>query len=169
MTDTDLNKFEIKTPDKKNEIISTSKNGNYDKMADQDKESIQQKRIAENKEREERKSPNDPTYQDADWTQEKMNEANNENANAGALVDEKGLANENTKALNAETTLKKIERLRDTREDSILSRPKTETYEKQEGESIGDTIKKDNYVHGIEEEKRDKVNRRNHENAGKKA
>lgn len=38
-------------------------------------------------------------------------------------------------------------RLNDTRKDSILDRPKTETYETNQGENVGGKIRKENYLH----------------------
>lgn len=46
----------------------------------------------------------------------------------------------------------------DTREDSILNRPKTETYEKDTNENTGRLINEDNYTHAAEEEKRQNDN-----------
>lgn len=46
----------------------------------------------------------------------------------------------------------------DTREDSILNRPKTETYEKDTNENTGRLINEDNYTHATEEEKRQNDN-----------
>lgn len=48
--------------------------------------------------------------------------------------------------------------LYDTREDSILNRPKTETYEKDTNENTGRLINEDNYTHTAEEEKRQNDN-----------
>ena len=61
----------------------------------------------------------------------------------------------------AKQNVDKAAKLKDTRDDSILDRPKTETYEKNEGENVGGKIRKDNYTHSIDEKKRDDVNRKN--------
>lgn len=46
----------------------------------------------------------------------------------------------------------------DTREDSILNRPRTETYEKDTNLNTGRLINEDNYTHAAEEEKRQNDN-----------
>lgn len=102
-------------------------------------------------ERLERDKTTDPKTKDADWQQDKMNEANNEPA------DNRQGTNQQGKQQNVD----KASRINDTRDDSILDRPKTETYEKKQGENIGGTIKKDNYTHTADEKKRDDQNRRN--------
>ncbi|NOS85015.1 MAG: hypothetical protein HOP31_07730, partial [Ignavibacteria bacterium] len=88
----------------------------------------------------------DPKTKDAKWQQDKMNEANNQQA-----VNQEGSKNSVDKAAE----------LKDKREDSILDRPKTETYEKAQGENVGGQIKKDNNTHNINEKKRDENNRQN--------
>ncbi len=97
-------------------------------------------------ERLERDDTTDPKTKDADWQQDKMNEANNQQG-------------ENPNG--AKQNVDKAAKLKDTRDDSILDRPKTETYEKNEGENVGGKIRKDNYTHSIDEKKRDDVNRKN--------
>ncbi|HAX50089.1 MAG TPA: hypothetical protein PK605_00985 [Ignavibacteria bacterium] len=92
-------------------------------------------------ERLERDDTTDPKTKDADWQQDKMNEANNQQGSK----------------LNVD----KAARLNDTRDDSILDRPKTETYEKEQGENVGGKIKKENPAHGAAEKKRDDNNRKN--------
>ncbi|MEO8513501.1 MAG: hypothetical protein ABI543_08080 [Ignavibacteria bacterium] len=90
----------------------------------------------------ERDDTNQTKTQDASWAQNKMNETDKQ---------------QNSKE-NGD-----VEKLKDTREDSILDRPKTETYEKNQKEDIGGKIKKDNYTHTSEEEKRDEQNRKQKE------
>ncbi|NOS86440.1 MAG: hypothetical protein HOP31_14985, partial [Ignavibacteria bacterium] len=70
----------------------------------------------------ERDDTTDPKTKDAKWQQDKMNEANNQQA-----VNQEGSKNSVDKAAE----------LKDKREDSILDRPKTETYEKAQGENVG--------------------------------
>jgi len=102
-------------------------------------------------ERLERDDTTDPKTKDANWQQDKMNEANNEPA------DNRQGTNQQGKQQNVD----KASRINDTRADSILDRPKTETYEKKQGENMTGTIKKDNYTHTADEKKRDDQNRRN--------
>lgn len=92
-------------------------------------------------ERLERDDTTDPKTKDADWQQDKMNEANNQ----------QGL----------KQNVDKAARLNDTRDDSILNRPKTETYEKEQDENVGGKIRKENPAHGAAEKKRDETNRLN--------
>lgn len=92
-------------------------------------------------ERLERDDTTEPKTQDADWQQDKMNEANNQQG--------------------SKQNVDRATRLNDTRDDSILDRPKTETYEKNEGDNVGGKIKKDNYTHTNDEKKRDDNNRKN--------
>lgn len=82
----------------------------------------------------ERDDITDPKTKDAGWQQDKMNETD--------------------KQQDSKETEDEVEKLKETREDSILYRPKTETYEKNEKEDIGSKIKKDNYTHTSEEEKK---------------
>ncbi len=86
---------------------------------------------------------NDPKTKDANWQHERINEANNQPVN--------------------KQNYRKTYKGNDTRKDSIIDRPKTETYENVNDENAGDIIKKGNYTHTPEEEKRDKINRRMHE------
>lgn len=96
-------------------------------------------------ERLERDDTNYHKTKDAKWQQDKLNEANNQNSSTN---------NENDKDEDRKTDLK------DTRDDSILDRPKTETYEKNEGENIGGKIKRENPTHMENEKKRDRTNRK---------
>lgn len=52
------------------------------------------------------------------------------------------------------------ENLTDTREDSILNRPRTETYGDDNNKNTGGLINRDNYTHKAEEEKRQSHNDR---------
>lgn len=92
-------------------------------------------------ERLERDDTTDPKTKDADWQQDKMNEANNQQG--------------------SKQNIDKASKLGDTRDDSILNRPKTETYEKDQGENVGGKIRKENPAHGTDEKKRDESNRKN--------
>lgn len=49
---------------------------------------------------------------------------------------------------------------KDYREDSILYRPRTETYETNKDDNTFDAIKKHNPSHTIEEQRRDELNRK---------
>lgn len=72
----------------------------------------------------------------AKWQENKINESFNQNASEGISVDEKGGAKEGTRHidLNKEPGVsgkdKKKGTLGDTRRDSIIERPRTETYER---------------------------------------
>lgn len=161
---------DLPIPEKKNDDITTGINGEKpEKNTGQtgfkpeitDKEKNQEKKekgtpgfdprnTSENEKKEKRGDENerlerddttDPKTKDAKWQQEKMNEANNQ----------QGL----------KQNVDKAARLNDTRNDSILDRPKTETYERKEGENIGGTIKKENYRHQVDEKRRDEINRKN--------
>jgi len=48
---------------------------------------------------------------------------------------------------------------KDYREDSILYRPRTETYETHKDDNTFESIKKHNPFHAIEEKRRDELNR----------
>ena len=97
-------------------------------------------------ERLERDDTTDPKTKDANWQQDKMNEANNQQGD-----------NQEGSKQNVE----RASRMNDTRDDSILDRPKTETYEKTEGNNVGGKIKKENYTHTADEKRRDDNNRKN--------
>jgi hypothetical protein len=170
-----LNEFDVPTPERKNEDITTNDTGktnNSDRVNDKgsntgnnDKNKTEQdKRLDNDKEREERVNPDNRKFQDAGWHQDKMNEANNQ---PGVNVDSKGEANQNAISVDKEASVSDVNKKRgelgDTREDSILNRPRNETYEKEEGENIGKTIRKENYTHVPEERKRDDQNRKNRE------
>ena len=89
----------------------------------------------------ERDKTTDPKTQDADWQQDKMNEANNQQG--------------------SKQNVDKASKLNDSRDDSILDRPKTETYEKEQGENVGGKIRRENPVHAKDEKTRDDNNRKN--------
>ncbi len=179
-TTTNQNEFEINTPHKENEDITTTqpsteqnKTGKQTGFESGEKnqenkqtqnskltENDQQKRNDDDKEREERKNPNDAKYQDAGWQQDKMNEASNEDGNP---VDGKGNANGKagngvSKEAEVSDEEKKKGVFGDTRKDSIIDRPKTETYEKDSEQDTSKAIKEANYQHAREEEKRKKEN-----------
>ncbi len=91
----------------------------------------------------------------------------NENSNTRVTVDSTGKVVNLTKQMYKESFANKeiifASTLTDAREDSILSRPKTETYELNEGNNIGVTLRVSNYTHAKAEEKRDIANRKNRE------
>lgn len=161
---------DLPIPEKKNDDITTGINGEKpEKNTGQtgfkpeitEKEKIQEKKekgstgfdprnSTENEKKEKRGDENerlerddttDPKTKDAKWQQEKMNEANNQQGQ--------------------KQNVDKAARLNDNRNDSILDRPKTETYETNEGDNVGGTIRKDNYRHTSDEKKRDDINRKN--------
>jgi len=150
---TNQNEFEIKTPQRKNEEITTSDNTrtrrdenkdqnqtqNSNNYGDERKDQNMEKKgiHKEDDEREERINPEQHKSQDTKWQQNKMNEANNQdNENEGVPVDGKGNADKNTKPVDKEAFVndknKNKGSLSDTRDDSITNRPKTETYERSE-------------------------------------
>lgn len=134
---------------KKPEILNdeTTKSSEKDEKRktgfDVDKSTEQERKDKRGNESErlERDDTTEPKTQDADWQQDKMNEANNQQG--------------------SKQNVERATRLNDTRDDSILDRPKTETYEKTEGDNVGGKIKKDNYTHTNDEKKRDDNNRKN--------
>lgn len=134
---------------KKPEILNdeTTKSSEKDEKRktgfDVDKSNQQERKDKRGNESErlERDDTTEPKTQDADWQQDKMNEANNQQG--------------------SKQNVERATRLNDTRDDSILDRPKTETYEKTEGDNVGGKIKKDNYTHTNDEKKRDDNNRKN--------
>ena len=101
-------------------------------------------------ERKERENPDNPTYQDAhenkdkdaQWQKDKINEGFNENnsddkkTKEGVPVNSKGDADETHQVVEKEAYLsdknKEKGSLGDTRKDSIIDRPKTETYEDEQ-------------------------------------
>lgn len=50
---------------------------------------------------------------------------------------------------------------KDSREDSILHRPRTETYETKKNDETFDIINRHNPTHAVDEKKRDELNRIN--------
>jgi hypothetical protein len=187
---TSQKEFEVPTPERRNDDITTTetetetgsgtrqqnerKDGNEQQAGTGQKPENQQlgfetgskdkndqhKRTDNDKEREERKDTDTPKYQDADWPQDKMNEANNEKGKGveGKDVDEKGKPRNEKLGVNSEANVsdknKANGNLGDTRKDSITDRPKTETYEKESGNNTAEAINKANYQHTREEEKR---------------
>lgn len=124
-----------------------------------------QKRLDNDKEREEREDTTNPKYKDADWQQDKMNEANNEKGKGvqGVDVDEKGKPRNEKLNVNKEANVsdkgKEKGSLSDTRNDSIVDRPRTETYENGKKNDASKAINEGNYQHTREEEKRQKENK----------
>lgn len=102
----------------------------------------------------------DAKSQDAKWQEDKINEANNQNG-AKLNIDDKAVKINNEIDENGlKGSEKKAEVAKETREDSILNRPKTETYETNQGENVGAVIKNDNNTHSIHEKDRDDMNRK---------
>lgn len=194
----DQNEFEIPTPNKKNDDITTTEPGkNYrgeevqkeetteqnqgtdgegtqkqrtDESKTQNKvgfetEGQDQKRLDNDKEREERDDTNNPKYKDADWQQDKMNEANNEKGKGvqGVDVDAKGKPRQEKQTVNKEANVsdkgKEKGSLSDTRTDSIVDRPRTETYENGKNNDASKAINEGNYQHTGEEKKRQTENK----------
>jgi hypothetical protein len=159
---------ELPIPEKKNDVITTNTNSaseniqvkagklsNDDTDQEQGNEKLfrtgfdvtKTKKEKKDKrgnetERLEREKTTDPKTKDAGWQQNKINEANNQQGNKQNY--QKGY---------------------DTRKDSIIDRPRTETYESGKDENAGDKIKRENYTHTAEEEKRDEINRKKREKA----
>jgi hypothetical protein len=121
---------------------------------------------------------NDKKINDAKWQTDKMNEANNqqgekqkveEGSGKINIDDEKTSNDSSSKGSTAIDTETKIKDAKDKREDSILCRPKTETYETNQGEDVGTELKDKNYTHTNEEKNRDDLNRKNLEKLRKQA
>lgn len=112
---------------------------------------------AEKEKIEERENSDNPTYKNAKWQQNKMNEANNQK---GVPVDSKGMGNKETEKIGKEALVSDENKEKgepgDANKDSIIDSPKTETYGENPNKSTGDVIKKSNYSHTREEEKREK-------------
>ena len=153
------NEFEISTPQKMDQDITAGNKGSYGnpetgnyKNEDFDREVKNKKIINDDKK--------DTLEKDAKWQEDKMNEANNQLGEKlkDSEPESKETKPKESKATDTET---KIAEAKETREDSILDRPKTETYEKKQGEDIGSVLKKVNYTHTEEERKRDEMNRKN--------
>lgn len=159
---------ELPTPEKKNEEITTGNNNAGGEKAEEntgqtgktdtngatgngnksktgfDVENVNEQnkdKRGNEPERLERDNTTSPKTKDADWQQDKMNEANNQQGN------------------KKNVNVNEHKNLNDTRNDSILDRPKTETYEKGQGEDVGGKIKEENNTHRKGEQKRDDLNR----------
>ncbi len=164
---TGQNEFEISTPQKMDQDITagnkgsylTPETGNY-KNEDFDREVVNKRIIKDEK--------NDTMEKDAKWQKDKMNEANNQ---IGEKLKDKEPTQKEAKAnvTNATDTEAKITLAKETREDSILFRPKTETYQTTDGEDMGAQLKKENYTHTEEERKRDEMNRKNRDKKDSKS
>jgi cell division FtsZ-interacting protein ZapD len=100
-----------------------------------------------------------------------MKKDKNDNSNTGVSVDGTGRVVNLVKQMNKESFANKViirvPALTDARIDSILNRPKTETYELNEGENIGVTLRTSNYTHTAAEKKRDNANRKHRGNIPK--
>lgn len=130
------------------------------------KEPDQQKR-GDGSERLERDNTTEQKTKDAEWTKDKLNEGYNEsttdkegnlkNTRAGKL--DEGTEKERATAGSSKNDFDKSN---DKRRDSIVDRPKTETYGTGKDQT-GQNIRQDNYTHTAEEEKRDNTNRKNKE------
>lgn len=97
--------------------------------------------------------------ENADWQRDKINEANNQQGGKENVDDKADIVNDETTQEKKQRTLEEKE----TREDSILNRPRTETYEIDTNEDTGKTIKDMNYTHEREEKRRKQDNARKHE------
>lgn len=169
---TGQNEFEILTPQKIDQDITAGSKGSYVnqetgkfKNEDFDREVKNKKIINDDK--------NDTLEKDAKWQQDKMNEANNQQGEKQKVDEVSGKINiddekssNDSSALDTET---KVKEAKDAREDSILNRPKTETYQTNDGEDMGAQLKKENYTHTEEERKRDEMNRKNRDKKGSKS
>ena len=129
-------------------------------------------------ERLERDDTTDPKTKDAEWTKDKMNEGYNESGdNTDTGRDKTGRDKEgnlqNTRAgkldegtekerATAGSSKNDFDKSNDKRRDSIVDKPKTETYGTGK-DKTGQNIRQDNYTHTAEEEKRDNANRKNKE------
>lgn len=133
--------------EKRNKL--TEKDINRDKGSEPEKKQQPERKDKRGDEpdRLERDDTTDPKTKDAEWQQDKMNEANNQGGNY--------------QQTGTKQFADKAGKINDTRDDSILNPPKTETYEKKQGDNVGGTIKKDNYSHTSQEKKRDENNRKN--------
>lgn len=146
-----------------NQTVSNQNAGKAGFQPEQNSNGADDKRKSDETERRERESTT-PTYQDAnqnaDWQQDKINEANNEKGNS---VDEKGKPHNKNQEVNKEASVSDSEKekgkLGDTRKDSITERPKTETYEKETDNDTWKSIDKGNKGHTDEEQKRERQNK----------
>jgi hypothetical protein len=131
---TNQNEFELPTPHKKRDDITTTRN--TDESTDIKNKQEDKKITTED---EDKKNPDNPAAEDAEWTQDKLNEANNQkgdqngNGNAdreleGVLVNGKGDIDENAAKVDKEAYVsdknKQKGNLDDTSKDSIIEKPK---------------------------------------------
>lgn len=79
----------------------------------------------------------------------------NDKENSNNINDE---VNSNSEAMNSN---EEPTDAKDSREDSILYRPRTETYETKKNDETFDIINRHNPAHAEEEKKRDEMNRIN--------
>jgi hypothetical protein len=167
------NEVEMPSPQKENKEITTGNDNqneqgsntqqNDNQKPEQNSNGGDDKRKSDETERRERESTT-PTYQDAnqnaDWQQDKINEANNEKGNS---VDEKGKPHNKNQEVNKEASVSGSEKekgkLGDTRKDSITERPKTETYEKKTDNDTWKSVNNGNKGHTDEEQKRERQNK----------
>ena len=132
---TDQSEFEITTPETKNLDVTAGKIANN-----------------ENPESE------NPTRQSSKDNPAAENTGKKDEKKIGFAIDEKEKLNDGITG----GTSSKGETARETREDSILSRPKTETYIKDTSEDTGKIINDMNNIHAREEEKRKQENSGKH-------
>ncbi|MBE2218858.1 MAG: hypothetical protein IAE90_11670 [Ignavibacteria bacterium] len=114
----------------------------------------------------------DPKTKDAEWAKDKLNEGFNDDETADDDKNKEGNL-QNTRAGKLDEGKEKeratqgssrneYDQTNDKRKDSILDKPKTETYGTGK-DKTGQNIRQDNYTHTAEEEKRDSNNRMNKE------
>lgn len=114
----------------------------------------------------------DPKSKNAEWAKDKLNEGFNDDGTADDGKDKEG-NKQNTRAgkldegkekerATAGSSRNEYDKTNDKRKDSILDKPKTETYGTGK-DKTDENIRQDNYTHTAEEEKRDNNNRMNKE------
>jgi len=114
----------------------------------------------------------DPKSKNAEWAKDKLNEGFNDDETADDGKDKEG-NKQNTRAgkldegkekerATAGSSRNEFDKTNDKRNDSILDKPKTETYGTGK-DKTDENIRQDNYKHTAEEEKRDNNNRMNKE------
>lgn len=121
----------------------------------------------------ERDDATNPKTKDAEWTKDKLNEGYNETGDDTETGRDKEGNRQNTRAGKLDEGKDKerategsgrneFDKSNDKRKDSILDKPKTETYGTG-SDKTGQNIRQDNYKHTEEEGKRDSANRKNKE------
>ncbi len=155
MTENTENKkeFELPVPEKSDKEVTA---------ADENRDNIKSEKVTD--------ATSNPQPQAANWPKDKMNEAKNQNGDKKKVDDSTEKINSKPEE-NESGTAESIENEnieKETREDSILKRPKTETYETNQGDNVGDQIKSENHSHSVEEKNRDEMNRKNRDKTNNK-